>query len=138
MTESIQLAGGRLARPLDEEASRTANEFEIEVSTALHLIDTYGGNYRAVLELTRVTSGLKSILIEGLPQIEAEVIYAARYEMAVTIEDFFARRTRIKLLSRDGGRAAASRVAQLLSQELGWKETETQRKLAEFLQESSA
>ena len=92
---------------------------------------------RDVLDLTRVTSSLKSILIEGLPQIEAEVIYAARYEMAVTIEDFFARRTRIKLLSRDGGRAAASRVAQLLGRELGWKETETQRKLAEFLQQSS-
>ena len=133
VTESIQLAGGRLARPLDEEASRTANEFGIEVSTARHLIDTYGGNYRVVLELTGEASGLKSVLLDGLPQIEAEVVYAVRYEMALTIEDFFARRTRIKLLSRDHGRTAAARVAQLLGRELGWTEAETQSKVVEYL-----
>jgi glycerol-3-phosphate dehydrogenase len=133
VTENIQLAGGRLARPLDEEASRAANKCGVEPSTARHLIDTYGGNYRVVLELTREASGLKSVLLEGLPQIEAEVVYGARYEMAVTIEDFFTRRTRIGLLSRDGGRAAAACVAQLLGRELGWSESETQSKVVEYL-----
>ena len=138
VTEKIQLAGGRVARPLDEEASRAANEWGVESSTARHLINTYGGNYRVVLEPTREASGLNSALIEGLPQIEAEVVYAVRYEMALTIEDFFARRTRIKLLSRDHGRAAAARVAQLLGRELGWQETETQRKLADYFEQSSS
>jgi len=133
VTETIQLAGGRLARPLDEEASRAANSWGVEPSTARHLIDTYGGNYRAVLELTREASSLKSVLIEGLPQIEAEVVYAVRYEMAVMIEDCFERRTRIKLLSRDQGRTAAARVAQLLGRELGWSEAETQSKVVEYL-----
>jgi len=138
VTETIQLAGGRLARPLDEEASCAANKWGVEPSTARHLIDTYSGNYRAVLEPTREASGLNSALIEGLPQIEAEVVYAVRYEMALTIEDFFARRTRIILRSRDHGRTAAARVAQLLGRELGWQETETQRKLADYFEQSSS
>jgi glycerol-3-phosphate dehydrogenase len=53
-------------------------------------------------------------LIDGLPHIEAEVIYAARHEMAATVEDVLSRRTRIALLTRDNGAACAGRVAELM------------------------
>jgi glycerol-3-phosphate dehydrogenase len=134
VTENISLAGGTPERSLAEEALLAATEFGVEVSTAEHLIDTYGGNYRVVLGLTREASDLKKRLIGELPHIEAEVIYSARYEMTATIEDFFSRRTRINLLNRDHGRSAADRVADLLARELDWPEAEKQTKLAEFMQ----
>jgi glycerol-3-phosphate dehydrogenase len=97
------------------DASRIARDFEVPVATAEHLLQTYGGNYVTVLELARQRDEWKRALIDGLPHIEAEVIYAARYEMAATVDDILSRRTRIRLLARDGGVACAARVAQLMA-----------------------
>jgi glycerol-3-phosphate dehydrogenase len=49
----------------------------------------YLEQFHLMLELTR-ESGLKSRLTGDLPQIEAEAAYAARYEMAATVEDLVA------------------------------------------------
>ncbi len=95
----------------------TAAEFGVDVATVEHLIGTYGGNYRVVLELTRESEELKAVLIDGLPHIEAEAVYSARYEMTMTVEDFLSRRTRIELLARDHGRSSTTRVANLLKRE---------------------
>ncbi len=125
VTESIQLAGGAMPRAIREQASFAATEFGVDISTAEHLIDTYGGNYRVVLELICESSDLKSPLIFGLPHIEAEVIYSARYEMTASVEDFLSRRTRISLIARDHGRSSVKRVASLLARELDRSEAET-------------
>ncbi|MCI0489472.1 MAG: glycerol-3-phosphate dehydrogenase [Blastocatellia bacterium] len=117
-TERIELAGGAsMKNDLKQEAVRAASEYDLAVETVEHLMRSYGGNYRVILEITRKASELKAALIEGLPHIEAEVIYAARYEMAATVEDFLARRTRIALLAREGGRPCAARVAELLGRD---------------------
>jgi glycerol-3-phosphate dehydrogenase len=100
------------------EAARIAHEFAVPVETVEHLMQSHGGNYAAVLELTRRDEALKRPLIKGLPHIEAEVIYAMRHEMAVTVEDVLSRRTRISLLARDGGASCTARVAQLLAEEI--------------------
>jgi glycerol-3-phosphate dehydrogenase len=136
VTESIRLAGGASPRAPGEQASLAAAEFCVDVTTAEHLIDTYGANYRVVLELIREASELKSLLIFGLPHIEAEVIYSARYEMTTTIEDFLARRTRISLLTRDHGRSSVKRIASLLAQELDWSEAAAQSMVDNFLRQS--
>lgn len=115
-TENVRLAGGVVAGS-ENEAAGAAREFEIPITTVEHLIGRYGGNYRVVLELTRESEHLKSELLDGLPHIEAEAVYAARYEMAATVEDFLSRRTRLELLARDHGSSCAERVASLLAGE---------------------
>jgi glycerol-3-phosphate dehydrogenase len=117
VTENIQLAGGTPHNDAREAAQQAATEFGVEVATVEHLMGTYGGNYRVVLELTRESEELKTALIDGLPHIAAEAVYAARYEMAVTVEDFLSRRTRIELLARDHGSLCATRVSSLLQRE---------------------
>ena len=114
VTEHIQLAGGTLQRDSGSEAERAAAEFNIDIATAEHLMASYGGNYRVVLELTRASEELKRTLIVGLPHIEAEAVYAARYEMAVTANDFLSRRTRIDLLAGERSHSCAMRVTRLL------------------------
>lgn len=115
LTESLQLAGGPVA-DAKEEAVESALEFDVPVTMVEHLIETYGGNYRVLLELTRESEELKSSLIDGLPHIEAEVVYAASHEMTATVEDFLSRRTRLELLARDHGISCADRVATLLAE----------------------
>lgn len=94
LTESVQLAGGPIGDTTGDSKEEAARDFGVPVSAVEHLIQSYGGNYRVLLELTRESEQLKSSLIEGLPHIEAEVVYAARYEMTATVEDFLSRRTR--------------------------------------------
>ena len=135
VTENIQLAGGTPHGDAYEEAPRAATDFGVGVVTAKHLMATYGGNYRVILELTRESEELRTTLTDSLPHIGAEAVYAARYEMAATVEDFLSRRTRIELLARDHGRLCAMRVASLLERELGWSPAEKQHALAGFAQD---
>jgi glycerol-3-phosphate dehydrogenase len=116
LTENVQLAGGSVARAEDD-AAEAAREFDIPITSVEHLIASYGGNYRVVLALTRESEKLKSRLIDSLPHIEAETVYAARYEMAATVEDFLSRRTRLGLIALDHGSSCAKRVASLLASE---------------------
>jgi len=117
VTETVELAGGAITGNQHKKARAAASEYDLEVSTVEHLIDTYAGNYRVILEMTRESTELKRALKEGLPNIEAEVSYAARHEMAITAADVLSRRTRIELLSRDQGQSCTERVENKLKQE---------------------
>jgi glycerol-3-phosphate dehydrogenase len=57
-----------------------------------------------------------------LSYIEAEVLWAARHEMARTVEDILARRTRALFLNVRAALAMAARVAELMAAELGCDE----------------
>jgi glycerol-3-phosphate dehydrogenase len=71
------------------------------------------------------------LLHPNLPYQEAEVIYHARKEMARTVEDVLARRTRALLLDARASAESAPRVASLLARELkrdrAWVTDEVQR-----------
>jgi glycerol-3-phosphate dehydrogenase len=68
----------------------------------------------------------------ALPYTEADVIHAARFEMARSVEDALARRTRSLFLNAGAALEAAPRVAELMAVELGWSEERKQRSLSEF------
>jgi len=71
-------------------------------------------------------------LVPGLPYHRAEALYAVRYEMATTLDDVLSRRTRARLLDRDATAAAASDVADLIGDELGWSADERAAAVAEY------
>ena len=75
---------------------------------------------------------LGGTLVPGLPYLRAEAVYAAREEMAMTLDDVLARRTRSLLMDRDATLAASEPTASLLAHELGWDEAETQRQVNAF------
>ena len=55
-----------------------------------------------------------------LPYLAAEVVWAAREEMARSVEDVLARRTRSLFLNAKAAVRMAPRVAELLARELGY------------------
>lgn len=112
LTATIELAGGAA---IDSDAEKEAREFGLAVETIKHLMRNYGGNYRIVLQIARERNELKTPLIATLPHLKAEVVYAARYEMATSADDFLERRTRIALLDRDHGQSQTEIVSSLLS-----------------------
>ena len=73
-------------------------------------------------------SNLDALLHPRLPFRLREVVWAARYEMARTVEDVLARRTRALFLDARAAIDAAPAVAELLARELhrcdGWKQND--------------
>jgi glycerol-3-phosphate dehydrogenase len=75
--------------------------------------------------------------VPGLPYRKAEALYAVRYEMATTLDDVLARRTRARLLARDATAAAAADVAALIAPELGWSADRTADEVARYCAEAA-
>ncbi|MCB0988171.1 MAG: hypothetical protein KDB09_10425, partial [Acidimicrobiales bacterium] len=64
--------------------------------------------------------------------IRAEAVYAARHEMARSVDDVLSRRTRARLLARDASAAAAEDVAQLIAPIIGLSEAQARAQAADY------
>ena len=64
--------------------------------------------------------------------MRAEVVFAVRHEMALTVEDVLARRTRALLFDRRGARDAARSTALLMAPILGWSSERIEREVETF------
>ena len=92
----------------------------------------YGADAIAIQELTEATPALAAPLHADLPYTGAEVVWAARQEMARTIEDVLARRTRALFLNARAAEAMAPAVARLMADELGWDEARQSAEVQAF------
>ena len=79
----------------------------------------YGSDAAEVAAIAATDGTLASPLHEDLPYSGAEIVHAARSEMAVGLEDALARRTRCLLLDAEASLEVAPKVAALLAAELG-------------------
>jgi len=89
-----------------------------------HLARRYGTEARVLQAMVEADPSLGKPLVEGLPYLRAEAVYAVRHEMARTVDDVLSRRTRARLQARDASAAAAADVAALIAPELGWSSDE--------------
>ncbi len=96
------------------------------------LVARHGTEAPRVVDLGR-SLDLVRPLVDGRPFLQAEVPWAARHELAHTIDDILARRTRLAQELPDRGAAVAPRVAALLARELGWDEARQGREVGEYL-----
>ncbi len=78
----------------------------------------YGSERPLVDAICRRETDGERLLAPSLPYRQGEVLWQARYEMARTVEDVLARRTRSLLLDAQAAIAAAPLVARLLAKEL--------------------
>lgn len=124
LTRDHLLAGAEGFKP--DEWKTLVREFRISEATAQHLAEKFGTRARRVLDLAGETPELAEPLLDELPVLRAEIVYCARNEMAITIEDVLSRRLGVQLFSWRGAIQAAPVVASLLGKELGWS-AETER-----------
>jgi glycerol-3-phosphate dehydrogenase len=92
----------------------------------------YGSDAVAVQELMRAEPALGRRLSEEPPVYAAQVVWAARQEMARTVDDVLARRTRTLFLNAKAAIALAPEVAKLMAAELGRDEQWQRDQVAEF------
>ena len=99
-----------------------------------HLINSYGADYKVILDLTIQQHFLSERIVSNLPYILAEVPYFIREEMALTLSDVMERRTHIIHEAADQGMTTAPQVAALMAEYLGWDAVETARQLEQYRQ----
>ncbi len=117
----------RLAGAADPDAlARIAGELstiaavrETGPETAARLVARHGTEAPAVVALG-AELGLVRPLVADRPFLEAEVAWAARHELALSLDDVLARRTRLAQELPDRGAAVAPRVAAILGAEFDW------------------
>ena len=105
------------------------------------LAGRYGHAAHDVLAVARERAELAAPIVAELPDLLAEVAFAARFEQAQTIGDALLRRTRLGLLAGRELRAdgeVAQRVGATLGAELGWDEAQLRGQLDAWEQESRA
>jgi glycerol-3-phosphate dehydrogenase len=110
-----------------------ASEYRLSAATAHHLSEKFGTEASAVLTIAEERSELKLPLITGAPPIQAEIVYCARREMAVTIEDVLARRIGLQFFSWRLAVEAAPVVATHLARELGWSEGQKSQAIQDYV-----
>lgn len=94
----------------------------------------YGSEAAALQDVIAAAPELNVPLHPRLPYLYGHIIWAVRHEMARTVEDALARRTRSLLLDARASIDSASRVADVMACELGkditWKADQTDRFIA--------
>jgi glycerol-3-phosphate dehydrogenase len=95
-------------------------------------LSVYGTDATAILQLQENEPKLKEKLHPNYDYTLAEVVWAIRHEMAMTVEDVLARRVRLLFLDARTSIESSSKVAQLLADELGNDATWIENQLEDF------
>ena len=122
-TKNYRLAGGENFDPKTWEKLLINSSLDIE--TAKHLNQKYGSRANKILEIIRENPLLGQKISDKSLVLKAEVIYSVRFEMACTIRDFMARRTRLEITDWQLSVEMTPSVGQLMATELGWSATQT-------------
>jgi glycerol-3-phosphate dehydrogenase len=110
----------------------------VDDATRHRLAHRYGGEARVLLAMVAHRPEWRRPLVEGLPYLEAEAVYAVRYEMARTLLDVLARRAPALLEDAAATAAAAGRAATVLADETGWDLRRRAREIASVREEAQA
>jgi glycerol-3-phosphate dehydrogenase len=109
----------------------------VPAETAARLIASYGSD---ALDVARDADGPDALspVAPDVPLSAAEVRYAIRHEMALTLVDVLERRTRLAFFATETARAAAPAVAAIAARELDWTEARMHEEIAAFTQQCDA
>jgi len=131
-TKNLLLAGAIGWRDAKREIEARGQQLGLAPDIIEHLEFNFGSHARSILDLIEKDESLRERLVLDLPYVRAEVVYACRAEMAMTLEDMLARRTRIILEDGARGVGIAPQVAALMARELGWSSDQTNSQVEQY------
>jgi glycerol-3-phosphate dehydrogenase len=123
---------GQLTRYVESVAPALEEGWGLSPGLARRLVETYGTEHTRVLSYALRERDLLEPLRPGCDVLRAEALYAAEEEMALTLEDFMARRSTLMLFSPDRGLGVAEEAARLMGQALKWGRSERRRQVEEY------
>ena len=130
LTARQPLAGGRIGNLAGEIVAAAAVTGDTRVAT--RLVQAHGDEWRAVWAMAADDPALAERVEPSRPYLMAELCYAVREEMAITLGDLLIRRTPLAFETRDHGRGAARRVASHVARWLAWSPIEMRAAIAEY------
>jgi glycerol-3-phosphate dehydrogenase len=104
-------------------------ETRLTSETVAHLRASYGSRCREVLQVADERRELRAPLDEQSPVVGAQLVWAVRQEMAVTLEDAVIRRTPLGALGCPSA-AALESSSVIVGAELGWSDERRRQEVA--------
>jgi glycerol-3-phosphate dehydrogenase len=115
-----------------------AARFGLDDDVFAALVARHGGDTPALLDLADGRHELLEPLVPGLVQLKVEALWAARHEMAMTVDDVLARRTRASMRRAAAAAGTAPEVAALLAAEWGRDPADAEREAGAFAEAARA
>lgn len=117
---------GAIGWPADDDATKVAAQVteaskkRLPDATSLYLAERYGTRAIEIAKLIAADEALGKPLVEGRPEILAQVDWAVSKEMAFTVSDFMVRRTQLYFRDVDQGLTCTDVVGERMALLLGW------------------
>ncbi len=131
-TETLAIVGADGYSVLLNKADELAKEYGISKVTIDHLLNRHGALFSEVLEPALTNRSLLDPLIDDLPYLKAEILYAVTHEGARSVDDVLSRRTRINFEAKDQGLGAAKEVASMIGGVLGWSAAQSNESIKNY------
>jgi len=93
----------------------------------------YGSDENEIVKLSK-EEGMSELMSSSLGIMKAQVVWAVKHEMARTVEDVLARRTRCQLLDAKESIKMAPKVAKIMAVELGEDKAWEEKQITEYVQ----
>ena len=133
VSEELLLSGGETGDDVSDYAERLKQRWpEIDADVVDHLVACYGSNAERLVGVMSADPILGTRYAPKLAITRAEVEYAVRDEMAMTLEDFLERRSRLLLWDPDNGLAVAEGVARTMGGMLDWDDTRIEAEVMRY------
>ena len=115
-------------------ATRTevASESNLEKETCRFLVGIYGVRAPDIAHLVSAEPGLGARIIDGRPEIMAQVDWAVKMELAATLTDFLVQRTQLYYRAWDQGLECVEKIADRMALLLGWDENTRQAQIDRY------
>jgi glycerol-3-phosphate dehydrogenase len=131
-THTTPLYGGEMGRFSSfVERAKILKAGDLDDNVIENLCRNYGSRYQNVIQLAEKKKHVSAIC-ESFPDIWAEVVYAIRAEMAVSLSDVLFRRTGLCTLGNPGT-AIIEEVADVMAKELKWKKARKNQEIDKAL-----
>jgi len=137
-TEKLPLVGADGYFALTQQAAQIAATYSIEQESVVHLLNRYGSLISEVLEIIEDDKKMGQRLTPSLPYLNAEIVYAASHEGALSVDDVISRRTRLAFEAPHAAADLADEIATLIAPILGWSAKEKKASIAEYLTQVEA
>lgn len=115
----------------EDEVKKARRKRELDPEIVTHLIDLYGRRYKEVLKLASLNQDLGRLLSSHSLDIRAQVNFAIKNELALTISDILLRRTALGF-SDKLGEDAIEQVAKQLQELLGLSSEEINKQIKDY------
>ncbi len=131
VTEHLPLVGAEGWQDAKAALQTAAATYGLGADTVQRL-STYGGEARTIIQLMAEDRALAARVVDDLPYVMAEVVYACRYQMAIMLDDVLARRLHLNFEDWARGVDAAPAVAARMARELNWDQAEIERQVQRY------